>query len=208
MKMMSKAKRIRGSASFIRPMTRLLRYLLVVLLGYLVQGCVMPYVKIDGVTPSLLFAIIGVVTVCYGRLRAYWTGAIYGILLEIMKPPITFLNLALYPIAASFCSVFFADKSDKRLETERSLNKKARNGNVYLRSVLCAGMNVLLYEIVNVTYIYLGGTFLTRDHFYRAGIDLVTTMLLTALVMVPLRRFLGFAAPPREEKDPKGRYLS
>lgn len=199
--------RIRVSTSFLRPLMRLTRYLLVVLLGYLVQGCVMPYIKIDGVTPSVLFAITGIMTVCYGRLRAYWTGAIYGIMLEIMKPSITFLNLALYPIAAAFCSVFFADKSDKRLETERSLNKKARNGNVYLRSVLCAAMNTLLYETVNVTYIYLGGTTLTADHFYRAGIDVVTTMLLTALIMVPVRRFLGFAAPPREEKDPKGRYL-
>lgn len=200
--------RIRVSTSFLRPMMRLLRYLLVVVLGYLVQGCIMPYIKVDGVTPSVLFAIVGIMTVCYGRLRAYWTGAIYGIMLEIMRPSITFLNLVLYPIAAAFCSVFCADKSDKRLETERSLNKRARNGNVYLRSVLCAGMNVLLYESVNVTYIYLGGTLLTGDHFYRAGLDIVMTMLLTALIMVPVRRFLGFTAPPREEKDPKGRYIS
>ena len=207
MRRMSEAVRKHQRAGWLRPFLRLGRYLLVVVLGYLEQGCIMPYVRIDGVTPSLLFAIIGIVTVCYGRLRAYWTGAIYGIVLEIMKPSITLMNLMLYPIAAAFCSVFFADKSDKRLEAERSLNKAARNGNVYLRTVLCAGMNTLLYEIVNVTYIYLGGTFLTGQHFYRAGIDLAGTMLLTVVLMVPLRRFLGFKAPPREEKESKGRYL-
>ena len=190
-----------------RAMRRLLRYFLIILLSYLIQSCIMPYLKIDGVTPSVLFAVTGIMTVCYGKLRAYWTGALYGIILEITKPPVTYMNLLLYPIAASFCSVFFADKSDKQLETERSLNKSARNGNVYVRSTLCAGMNTLLYEIVNVTYIYLGGTELTVDHFIRSGVDILTTMVLALLLTPLLRRYMGFTLRPTEDRTVKGRYL-
>lgn len=186
---------------------RFLRWAVVVFAGYLLQMCVMPYLEIGDVTPSLLFALIGVITVCYGRLRAYWTGAIYGILLETMMPSITMLNLAFYPIAASLASVGFADKSEKRLEAERSMNKSARNGNVYVRSVGCAGVLSLLNEIINVFYIYLGGTAIEALHIRRALVGLIGTMALTALIAWPVRHLLGFRHAPREEKETKGRYL-
>lgn len=171
---------------------RFVVFLLVVALGYLCQVCVMPYLSVGGVTPSLLFAVTAVVTVCYGRLRAFWVGSIYGILMEIMLPSITFLNLLLYPIASIFSSLPFADKSDKRLEYERSLNKKAQNLNPYLRTVLCAGLNTLIYEVINLVYVNLGGTALAAGHIQRALMNLFFTMLLTAVIMYPLRCFLGF----------------
>jgi len=180
------------------------KFFALVFLGYLLQVCLMPYFKVGGITPSLLFALIGIVTVGYGRLRALWIGAIYGMLLEIMLPSITMLYLVLYPLSAVFCSVFFADKSEKKLEYERSLNKAGRNVNPYLRTVLCAATNVLIYEIVNVVYIYLGGTALTGEHIGRALTNLAATTALTGMIMVPVRRFLGFkklkkdAPPPRK----------
>ena len=186
---------------------RLLRWAVVVFAGYLFQMCVMPYVEIADVSPSLLFALIGVITVCYGRLRAYWTGAIYGVLLETMMPSITMLNLAFYPIAASLASVGFADKSEKRLEAERSMNKSARNGNVYVRSVGCAGVLSLLNEIINVVYIYLGGTTIEAMHISRAIAAILGTMMLTLLIAWPVRHLLGFRHAPKEEKETKGRYL-
>ena len=91
------------------------KFFTVVLLVYLLQACVMPYLKVGGVTPSMLLAVIAIVTVGYGRLRALWVGAIYGILTETMMPSLTLLNLALYPVSAAFMSMFFADKSEKRL---------------------------------------------------------------------------------------------
>lgn len=186
---------------------RFLRWAVVVFAGYLLQMCVVPYLEIGDVAPNLLFALIGVITVCYGRLRAYWTGAIYGILLETMMPSITMLSLAFYPIASSLASVGFADKSEKRLEAERSMNKSARNGNVYLRSVGCAGVLSLLNEIINVVYIYLGGTAIEALHIRRALLGLFGTMALTALIAWPVRHLLGFRHAPREEKETKGRYL-
>ena len=46
--------------------------------------------------------------VCDGRRRAFWVGAWYGIVMEIMLPSITFFNLLLYPVAAIFSSLPFA----------------------------------------------------------------------------------------------------
>ena len=171
---------------------RFFRFMLVVVLGDLCQVCIMPYLAVNSVTPSLLFAVTAIVTVCYGRLRAFWVGSIYGILMEIMLPSITFFNLLLYPVAAIFSSLPFADKSDKRLEYERSLNKKAQNVNPYLRTVLCAGLNTLIYEGINLVYVNLGGTALTLTHISRAVIDVALTMLTAAVLMLPLRRYLGY----------------
>lgn len=171
---------------------RFFRFMLVVLLGYLCQVCVMPYFAVNNVTPSLLFAVTAIVTVCYGKLRAFWVGGIYGILMELMLPSITFFNLLMYPVAAIFSALPFADKSDKRLEYERSLNKKAQNINPYLRTVLCAGLNTLIYEGINLVYVNLGGSVLTATHVSRALTDLGMTMLTAAVLMLPLRRYLGY----------------
>ena len=95
-------------------------------------------------------------------------------------------------MAAIFSSLPFADKSDKRLEYERSLNKKAQNVNPYLRTVLCAGLNTLIYEGINLVYVNLGGSALTLMHISRAVIDVALTMLTAAVLMLPLRRYLGY----------------
>ena len=181
------------------------KFFLVVLLGYLLQACVMPYLKLGGVTPSLLLAVIAIVTVGYGRLRALWVGAIYGILTETMMPTLTLLNLALYPVSAAFMSMFFADKSEKRLEYERSLGKAGRNVNPYLRTLGCAAMNVLLYEIVNVFYMYLSGAELSMTMLYDSLADVLGTTALTAVIMLPVRRFLGFRRLRREPERVRAR---
>lgn len=168
------------------------KFFFVVLLGYLLQVCVMPYLRIGDVTPSILFALIAIVTIGYGRLRALWVGCIYGILMETMCPTIRMLNLLLYPLSAGFLSMFFADKSEKRLEYERSLGKAGRNVNPYLRTIGCAAGNILIYEVINLLYIYLGGAVLSGSIIGRALASVFWTTALTTLVMLPVRRFLGF----------------
>ncbi len=169
------------------------RYLVLALLiplGYLFQVCVIPYFPIAGVAPNLLFAVIGVITVAYGRVQALWAGLIYGLLLEILVPSVTYFSLAIYPISALFVSFIFADKSLRQLQMDRALRRRKRYMPAWVRTVLCAMANTLVYETVNVAYIYLGGTDLTARHFTRALQDILLTGLLTLVIEFPLRRLI------------------
>ena len=172
-------------SGFIRKYTVLL---LLTFIGYFSEVCVMPYVKIFGVTPNLLYAVIGIVTVAYGKLRAFWVGLIYGILMQVMLPSVTMLNLAIYPLTTLFCSFAFADKPLKTLEYERVIRRQRKELAPWLRTVLCAMLNTLVYETVQITYIYLGGSPLTVSHFLRGFADIVLTGALCFLILFPVRR--------------------
>lgn len=169
---------------------RYLALFLMIVFGYLLQVCVMPYVRIFGVVPNLLYVIIGVVTVAYGKLRALWAGLCFGLLMEIMLPSVPYLNLALYPVSTLFCSFAFADKPLKTIEYERAVNKKSKELPAWLRTVLCTALNIFVFEAVNVTYIYLGGSPLTFSHFFKAFGSVVLTSLLCLVLLFPLRRII------------------
>ena len=178
---------------------RTLVLFLMTLFGYLGQVCVMPYIKILGVTPNLLYVVIAVVTVAYGKLRAFWVGLCFSLLTQIMLPSVSYLNLALYSLTSLFCSFPFADKPLKTLEYERATNRHRRELPAWLRTLLCAFANILIYETIQVTYVYLGGSPLTPAHFGRALIDVIATTLLTLLLEFPLRRaILGRGANARD----------
>ena len=172
-------------SGFIRKYTVLL---LLTFIGYFSEVCVMPYVKIFGVTPNLLYAVIGIVTVAYGKLRAFWVGLIYGILMQVMLPSVTMLNLAIYPLTTLFCSFAFADKPLKTLEYERVIRRQRKELAPWLRTVLRAMLNTLVHETVQITYIYLGGSPLTVSHFLRGFADIVLTGALCFLILFPVRR--------------------
>ena len=169
---------------------RYLSLILLIPLGYLFQVCVMPYLRIGGVSPNLLYALIGIITVACGRLQALWTGLIYGLLMEIFLPSVPFVNLAVYPLSSLFVSFIFSDKSLRQLQMDRALKRKKREMPAWLRTLLCAMVNVLVYEVINVAYIYLGGTTLTVSHFIRAFLDTLFTGVLTLLIEFPLRRLI------------------
>ena len=169
------------------------RYLILALLvvfGYLMEVCLIPYIRVFGVTPNLLYVIVGIVTVAYGKLRAFWVGLCFGLLMEIMLPSVPYLHLLLYPITTLFCSFAFADKPLKTLEYERAVNKKSKELPAWLRTVLCTALNILVFEIVNVTYIYLGGSALTFSHFIKAFWDVILTSLLCLILLFPIRRLI------------------
>ena len=65
---MNRSSRTEYRTGFIR---RYLVLFLTAALGFLLQGSLMPYVRIFGVTPNLLYAVISIVTVAYGKLRAF-----------------------------------------------------------------------------------------------------------------------------------------
>lgn len=169
---------------------RYLAFALIVFFGYLFQVCVIPYIHPFGISPNFLYVIIGIITVAYGKLRAFWAGLIYGLLMEIMLSSVPFLNLVIYPVTTLFCSFAFADKPLKTIEYERATNKKSKELPAWLRTVLCTALNSLIFEIVNVTYIYLGGTRLTFSHFIRAFAGVMLTSLLCFILLFPLRRII------------------
>ena len=169
---------------------RYLVFVLIIIFGYLFQVCVIPYIRPFGISPNMLYVVIGIITVAYGKLRAFWAGLIYGLLMEIMLSSVPFLNLVIYPVTTLFCSFAFADKPLKTIEYERATNKKPKELPAWLRTVLCTALNSLIFEIVNVTYIYLGGTRLTFYHFIRAFAGVILTSLLCFILLFPLRRLI------------------
>lgn len=179
---------------------RQLKLFLLVLAGYLAQVSIMPYLSIGNVTPSLLITVTAIVIVGFGMLRGLWVGAIYGIVTETMLPTVPMLNLLFYPVSALLCSLFFADKSASRLQYERSVGKAGRNRSPMVRTVLCAASNVVIYEIVNLVYMYLSGAEFSLRMIERGLTDVLSTTILTALLMIPLRKFLGFRR--QEEEKP------
>jgi len=169
------------------------RYLVLVLLtafGYLFQVCAMPYIKIGGVSPNLMFVVIGIVTVAYGKLRAFWVGAVYGLLTQIMTPSISYLNLGIYTVSTLFCSFPFADKPLKTLEYDRAINRTRKEYPAWVRTVFCAMLNTLIYETVNITYVYISGISLTSSHIFRGVLTVVLTGALTLLLEFPVRRLI------------------
>ncbi len=171
---------------------RQVKLVLFILVGYLAQVSIMPYLRVGDITPSLLIAVIAMVTVGYGLLRGLWVGMFYGIVMEIMLPTVPMLNLLFYPLSSAVCALFFADRSEAQLQYARSTGRRGRNISPLLRTVLCAMTHVFLYEAVNLVYMYLTGADLTSALFQRALTDVMATTLLTAVLMVPVRKLLGF----------------
>lgn len=184
---------------------RQVKLILVILVGYLAHVSVMPYLKFGDVSPSLLIATTAIVTVGYGMLRGLWTGMFYGIVMETMLPTVPMLNLLFYPITALLCGVFFADRSEAQLQYARSIGKRGRNISPLLRTVLFAALNVVIYEIVNLVYMYLSGADLTAALIQRGLTDVLATTGLTAVIMVPVRKLLGFRKK-EEHRAPEMRF--
>ena len=168
------------------------KLILVILVGYLAHVSIMPYINVSGTSPSLLIATTAIVTVGYGILHGLWAGMFYGIVMETLLPTVPMLNLLFYPISALLCAVFFADRSEAQLQYARSIGKRGRNISPLLRTVLCAMVNVIIYEIGNLVYMYLSGAVLSPALIPRAMPDELSTTVLTAVIMIPVRKLLGF----------------
>ena len=105
---------------------RQIRLLLVVFIGYLFHVTVMTQLDTT-VSINLPLVILSVVIVGYPRYKAFWVGAVYGILLETMVPGVKLLNLVFYPICAMLMSLFFTDKSAARLQYDMSNHRDRKS---------------------------------------------------------------------------------
>ena len=184
---------------------RHLKLVLVILVGYLAHVSIMPYIRVGDVTPSLLIAATSIITVGYSLFHGLWTSMFYGIVMETLLPTVPMLNLLFYPISALLCGVFFADRSEAQLQYARSIGRRGRNISPLLRTVLCAFFNAIIYDIVNLVYMYLSGADITAALIQRALTDVLATTALTAVIMVPVRKLLGFRKK-EEEHAPEMRF--
>ena len=72
----------------------------------------------------------------------------------------------------------------------RAMGRKSRELPAWLRTLLCTALNILVYEVVNITYIYLGGNALRFHHFLKAFLSILYTSLLCFVLLFPLRRMI------------------
>lgn len=170
---------------------KLLKTSLLTLLAYLLQATVAQRIAIGGIAPNLALAIIAVVTVCLGRKYTFLMSMTVGYLLEIMLPALDYINLMLYPVCAMLGALAFSDKSERKLEEERAQGKRGRQWNPHLRTPLCAGLSIAVFEGVNVIYTYLSGVSIGSTQISRALIDVIYTILLSFGFQFPIRWWMG-----------------
>lgn len=175
-------------------MRRVVRAFLLVFVGYLCQVCIMPHMTVGSVAPNLLFALIAITTVAYGRFYTFGITCVAGILMEVMTGGVPSLNLIAYPAIGQMGSLIFADKSERKLEQERSQGRPGANANPYLRTVLCALFNITWFEAVHLLFVYLYGVDLGWIQYGRALGSILYTVVVTVLIMVPVRWLLGMYA--------------
>ena len=109
---------------FIRP----LRVIILTLVSYLLDVCVMRHFYIGSVTANVCLAGIAIITVSYGKKAAFCAGCIIGILMECMLASVPVLYLLSYPIITMLCAQWFADLSDRQRERRKLAIAMDRQG--------------------------------------------------------------------------------
>lgn len=168
-----------------------LKFAFLTLMAYLLQVCVAPRIAIGGIAPNIAMALAAIVSVALGRKYTFVLSLTVGYLLEIMLPALSYINMIAYPVCCILGAMAFSDKSERKLEEERTLGKNARQLHPHIRTILCALLSVSIFEGVNLFYTYLTGVALRELQFDRAIIDIVYTAVLAALLQFPIRWWLG-----------------
>jgi hypothetical protein len=168
-----------------------IKFAILTLLCYLMQSTVSACIPLGGVAPNIALAFCAVISVALGRKYTFVMSVTTGYLLEIMLPSLDYINLILYPVCAMLGALTFSDKSERKLEEERTASKRAVNLPAHIRTLLCAFMSVAIFEAVNLFYIYLNGIQLDGGHYQRALISVLYTTALAGVLQFPIRWWLG-----------------
>ncbi len=168
-----------------------IKFAVLTLLCYLLQSTVAAYIPLGGVAPNITLALCAVITVAMGRKYTFVMSVVTGYLLEIMLPSLDYINLVLYPVCAMLGALAFSDKSERKLEEERSTGKRAANLPPHIRTLLCALLSVGIFETVNLLYIYLNGIQLDGGHYRRALISVLYSAALAGVLQFPIRWWFG-----------------
>ena len=165
--------------------TKALKVAVLTLLAYLLQATAAEYLSIADVAPNLALVIIAIATVALGRKYTFVMALTVGYLIEIMTPMLDYISLILYPVAAMLSALVFSDKSERKLEEERTLGRRTGQWNPHLRTPLCAALSV------HLLYTYLSGVSLDAGHWQRALTDVLYSMVLAGVLQFPVRWWLG-----------------
>jgi len=216
-------------SNYMKAVIKLIKISLMILLIYLLQTVVMPHLKIWGIMPNLMMVGVAILTVSFGKKYAFISGAVFGILIEVMSPSLRTFNLLIYPALSLLCAQIFADMNEIKREFLRMkiaqrqaagrivtveglqhkkrihLNfhrKTAEDLEAHLRIVLNAVILTLMYEILMLIYFALEGVQINFNHIVRLTQTLFYTGL-TCVVVFPARAFLGMYSSRRRtiQKD-------
>lgn len=172
-------------------MIRIFKTLLITILSYLLQATAMPLLGFHSVSPNINIAMLSILIVAYGRQHGLVSSIIIGILMEIMIQNLAYFHLLIYPVISILSMLAFADKTERRMEMERAMRRYYGNMNPLLRTLLCTLYMALLYELIHIGYGMLTGIELSANTYLRLLIFVGYTTLLSLLLMIPLRAFLG-----------------
>lgn len=181
-------------------MKRVLKAAFLVVLAYLIQGSIMPYLKIFGKSPNLLMSVIAITSVAYTPVMAFGVAALTGILKETLMPTIPGMEVIIYPALGFLATVLFGDKSERKLEQEIAAGKKGQNLPAHLRTLFSVAFLMVIYEIVYLIYVYLAEGLLPVNMVFGALWSVVYTLLLTLVMMLPIRYVLGMYSAFKEKR--------
>ena len=211
-----------------KALKRALKALLITVLAYLLQACVMKYLLFRGIVGSVVFAALAIIIVSCGKKYAFCAACLIGMMTESMLSNVPALYAIAYPVIVMFSAQYFADMSDRQLERRRVRaenhqlaisegKRKEHWWNRFLlryretdlppivRIPLCAGVMDLMMNIVLIVYLYLIGEDWSLGNLGRALISALYTTVLALLLMVPCRYVLGMYR--RRKKEEGGELL-
>ena len=197
-----------------KALKRALKALIVTLLAYLTQACVMKYLTFQGIHGSVVFAALSIIIVSCGKKYAFCASCLTGMMMECMLSSVPALYVIAFPVITMFAAQTFADMSDRQLERRRVIIEsrqvrisegkgkehwwqrfmlRYRDSDLppVVRIPLCAALMDFLLNAVLCAYMYLIGEELTLLHLGRILVSMLYTAFLALILMVPLRYVLG-----------------
>ncbi len=206
-----------------KALKRALKALIVTLLAYLTQACVMKYLTFQGIHGSVIFAVLSIIIVSCGKKYAFCASCLIGMMMECMLSSVPALYAIAFPVITMFAAQTFADMSDRQLERRRVIIEsrqvrisegkgkdhwwqhfmlRYRDSDLppAVRIPLCAALMDVLLNAVLCAYMYLIGEEITLLHLGRILISMLYTVALALILTVPLRYVLGMyrKRKPRE----------
>ena len=203
-----------------------LTVLIIIFLAYLLQACVMKHLAILGVTGSVFFAAIAVLTVSCGKKYAFCASCMIGMMMESMLAlaDVPGMYVIAYPVISMLLAQAFADRTERQLEKRRVIYEEykaklsergakehwwqrlvhpRREGNMpaSLRIPLCAGLMDLTLNVVLCFYMYLIGEELGFIHLARITVSVLYTTGIAIVLMTPLRWSLGMYRRRRRQEQ-------